>query len=176
MKPFYYHFVFMTLMSVFGCRSYPDLKVVDNVDLNRYVGKWYEIAAFPQRFQEGCFCSTAEYILGKDRFIRVINRCRKWSVDGELKQVSGRAYVVPNSNNAKLDVQFFWPFRGDYWIIELAEDYSWAVVGHPNRKYLWILSRTKNMEDTLYNDIVLRVQKKGFETSNLRRTVQTCDD
>jgi len=165
-----------TLMALFGCRSYPDLKVVDYVDLQKYSGKWYEIASFPQRFQEGCYCSTAEYIIGKERFIRVINRCRKWSVDGDLKEVSGRAYVVPNSNNAKLDVQFFWPFRGDYWIIELADDYSWAVVGHPNRKYLWILSRTPKMVDSIYEEIIRRVKAKGFEPANLRLTVQTCED
>lgn len=165
-----------TLLALLGCRSYPDLKVVDYVDLQKYSGKWYEIASFPQRFQEGCYCSTAEYIIGKERFIRVINRCRKWGVDGELREVSGRAYVVPNSNNAKLDVQFFWPFRGDYWIIELAEDYSWAVVGHPNRKYLWILSRTPKMEESIYEEIIKRVKEKGFEPANLRRTVQTCND
>jgi len=147
------------------------LETVPNVDLNRYTGKWYEIASFPQRFQKGCHCTTAEYTLSKEDYIIVENRCNKDSINGKVSYIKGKAFVEPNSGNAKLKVQFFWPFRGKYWIIDLAEDYSYAVVGHPNRKYLWILSRTPVINETTYLEIIKRLQAKSFDISKLRRTV-----
>jgi len=166
--------LWLMALTLAGCSSYPELKVVDNVDLNRYLGKWYEIASFPQSFQKGCFCSTAEYSLTNENYIEVLNTCRKNGVNGEIKQANGKAFVEPNSNNAKLSVQFFWPFKGKYWIIELAEDYSYAVVGHPNRDYLWILSRTPQMEETVYNSILEKVKQKGFDITRLNKTSQEC--
>jgi apolipoprotein D and lipocalin family protein len=164
------------LFLLFGCAgNYPELPVVEHVDLSRYIGKWYEIASFPQSFQKGCNCSTAEYFLTDEGYIRVLNSCRKGSVDGELKTAEGKAWIEDEKTNAKLSVQFFWPFKGDYWIIELAEDYSWAVVGHPNREYLWILSRTPKMESAQYNTILDKVRKKGFDISKLNLTIQECN-
>jgi apolipoprotein D and lipocalin family protein len=169
-----YYLLSLCMISLFGCRSYPDLEVVPNVDLNKYIGKWYEIAAFPQSFQKGCYCSTAEYILSGEDYIKVINTCRKNGINGEIKQATGKAFIVPNSNNAKLEVQFFWPFKGDYWIIDLADDYSYAVVGHKNREYLWILSRLPKMDEKIYEDVLSRVKAKGFDLSKLKKTVQDC--
>jgi apolipoprotein D and lipocalin family protein len=158
-----------------GCSSnYPYLAVVDKVDLDKYIGKWYEIAAFPQRFQKGCNCSSAEYYKTDKDYIRILNSCRKDSVNGEMKTAEGKAFIVENSNNAKLRVQFFWPFKGDYWIIELADDYSYAVVGHPNREYLWILSRTPKMNDSIYQMLLEKIKAKGFDITKLKRTVQEC--
>ena len=149
------------------------LETVPSVDLQRYLGTWYEIAAFPQRFQKGCHCSVAEYSLEKD-FVRVVNTCRKDSPEGKVKRARGKAFVVKGSNNAKLRVQFFWPFRGDYWIIDLADDYSYAVVGAPDRNYLWILSRTPQMEEGLYQEIVKRCADKAFDVSKLVKSDQSC--
>jgi apolipoprotein D and lipocalin family protein len=142
------------------------LVTVPHVDLNRYLGTWYEIASFPAWFQRGCTGSTAEYALLPDGRIRVINRCFKNSLDGPLKESTGKAEVVDAANNAKLKVWFFWPFKGDYWIIDLDSDYRWAVVGVPSRKYLWILSRTPTLAETLYQGIHhkgrFRIVYKGF--------------
>jgi apolipoprotein D and lipocalin family protein len=110
--------------------------------------------------------------LRSDGDIDVLNRCRKGSLDGEEKSALGRARVVDHSTNAKLEVSFFRPFWGDYWIIDLAEDYSYAVVGHPGRDYLWILARTPTMTEATYLGIVARLQAQGYETSRLVRTVQ----
>ena len=99
------------------------LKTVQNVDLNKYSGKWYEIASYPQRFQKGCHCTTAEYTLSEKGYVIVINRCKKDSINGKQPFIQGKAFVVKNSGNAKLKVQFFWPFRGKYWIIDLSNDY-----------------------------------------------------
>jgi len=149
------------------------LATVPSVDLQKYLGKWYEISSFPQSFQKGCHCTTAEYSIEKG-YVRVINTCRKDSPGGKVSRAKGKAFVVEGSNNAKLRVQFFWPFRGDYWIIDLAADYSYAVVGDPSRKYLWILSRTPQMDEGLYQEIVLRCVEKGFDVNKLVKTDQTC--
>jgi apolipoprotein D and lipocalin family protein len=150
----------------------PQLETVAHVDLSRYIGTWYEIANFPQIFQRGCTATTASYTLRGDGDIDVLNRCRKESIDGEEKSAIGRAHVVDLSTNAKLTVSFFRPFWGDYWIIDLADDYSYAVVGHPSRDYLWILSRTPSMDPGLYEGILRRLAAQGYETSRIVRTLQ----
>lgn len=148
------------------------LKTVLNVDLKKYAGKWYEIASYPQRFQKGCHCTTAEYTLSDKGYVIVENRCNKDSVTGKQSYIKGKAFVEENSGNAKLKVQFFWPFKAKYWIIDLADDYSYAVVSHPNKKYLWILSRTPKMNETTYKQILVRLKEKGFDLSKLQVTVQ----
>ncbi len=148
------------------------LQTVPYVDLKKYAGKWHEIAAIPQRFQKGCSSTTAEYTLTDKGFVIVENRCNKDSIDGESSYIKGKAFVVENSGNAKLKVQFFWPFKGKYWIIDLSPDYGYAVVGHPNRKYLWILSRTSTMSPFTYRDILSRIKEKGFDISKIKLTPQ----
>jgi apolipoprotein D and lipocalin family protein len=154
----------------------PPLETVPSVDLQKYMGTWYEIASFPQKFQKGCHCTTAAYEMTDKGYVRVINTCRKDSADGKPKTASGKAFVVEGTGNAKLKVQFFWPFRGDYWIIDLADDYSYAVVGAPNRDYLWILARTPRMDETLYREIVARCAAKAFDVSRLAMMDQSCAD
>ncbi len=155
-----------------GCKVQPEpLKTVSEVNLERYAGLWYEIASFPQKFQKGCKCTTAEYQLTEKNYIRVINKCQK---PGKFAKIEGKAFVVKGSGNAKLKVQFFWPFKGDYWIIELDSDYNWAVVGNKNRKYLWILARRPVMKESIYNDILKKISLKGFDISKLNKTEQDC--
>lgn len=150
----------------------PPLETVKEVELSRYLGTWYEIASFPQSFQRGCFATTATYTLLEDGEIDVLNRCRKGSLDGEEDSAHGRARVVDRETNAKLEVSFFRPFWGDYWIIDLSEDYSYAVVGHPGRDYLWILSRTPTMDEALYQRVLARLKGQGYEIARLARTAQ----
>jgi apolipoprotein D and lipocalin family protein len=147
------------------------LETVSYVDLNKYAGKWYEIASYPQRFQKGCYCTTAEYTWSEKGYVIVENRCNKDSVTGKQSSIKGKAFVVKNSGNAKLKVQFFWPFTGKYWIIDLADDYTYAVVSHPNKKYLWILSRTSKMDEKVYQQILSRLNEKGFDLSKLQQTI-----
>jgi apolipoprotein D and lipocalin family protein len=150
----------------------PALETVAHVDLGRYLGTWYEIASFPQSFQRGCTGTTATYALRDDGELDVTNRCRLGALDGKEKVALGRARLVDRVTNAKLEVSFFRPFWGRYWIIDLAQDYSYAVVGHPGRDYLWILSRTPTMSEAVYQAIVTRLQAQGYETSRLVRTLQ----
>ena len=148
------------------------LDVVPKVDLQRYLGTWYEIATFPQRFQKGCVGVTAHYSLRSDGAIDVVNVCRDGTLDGKVRSVRGKAWVVDRSTNAKLKVRFFWPFAGAYWIIELDKDYQWAVVGHPSRKYLWILGRTPQMDPSVYEDLLARISAKGYDLTKLKKTLQ----
>jgi apolipoprotein D and lipocalin family protein len=132
-------------------KDLPPLKTVKQVDLNRYVGLWYEIAKIPNSFQDQCaYGTTAEYKLDKDGDIVVINSC--YNEDGEIDIADGVANVVDKKTNSKLEVSFvsflgIRPFWGDYWIIGLDENYEWAVIGTPNRKYGWVLSRTPSLPD-----------------------------
>jgi apolipoprotein D and lipocalin family protein len=148
------------------------LQTVPYVDLKKYAGKWYEIASFPQRFQKGCNCTTAEYTTTEKGYVIVENRCNKDNTNGKQSYIKGKAFVVENSGNAKLKVQFFWPLKGKYWIIDLADDYSFAVVGHPNRNYLWILSRTATINATTYQQIISRIKENGFDISKIKLTKQ----
>lgn len=169
----------MSLAALVGCTpstterlGLPPLTTVAHVDLGRYTGTWYEIASFPQSFQSGCTGTTATYTLRADGEVDVLNRCYKGTLEGELDTALGRARVVDTVTKAKLEVSFFRPFWGDYWIIDLADDYSYAVVGHPGRDYLWILSRAPAMSDETYAAILARLKGKGYETERLVRTLQ----
>ena len=148
---------------------YLSLEVVPHVELEKYLGKWYEIAHLPAKFQEGCDETTATYTLLKDGSISVLNQSIK---DGKMKQAKGKAKVVDKDSNARLKVTFFWPFYGDYWIIKLGNNYDYSVVGTPNRKYLWILSRTPQMDDKLYSQLIEYAKSKGFEVNKLIKTLQ----
>lgn len=148
------------------------LDTVPYVDLQKYMGTWYEIASFPNWFQQDCTGTTANYSLNSDHTVTVINKCFKSNLTGKEITANGTAYVPDPTTNSKLKVSFFGPFYGDYWIIELGANYDYAVVGHPNRKYLWILSRIPQMDIGLYNQIVNRLKIKKFDVTRLQKTVQ----
>jgi apolipoprotein D and lipocalin family protein len=169
MKSTITHLIFLFMIASLHAQP---LQTVAYVDLEKYAGKWYEIASFPQRFQKGCHCTTAAYTMHNKGYVVVENRCNRDSVSGRASYIKGKAFVVKNSGNAKLSVQFFWPFRAKYWIIDLADDYRYAVVSHPNKKYLWILSRTSQMNITDYQKILSTLKEKGFDLSALKVTVQ----
>lgn len=166
--------LFFAIMGIFVNNHSQTLPVVDSVDLKKYSGTWFEISSFPQRFQKGCTCTTAKYTLTDKGYVIVENNCFK-PESGKNASIKGKAFTEKDGNNAKLKVQFFWPFKAKYWIIDLASDYSYAVVGHPNREYLWILSRTPVMDEITYNQITARAAANGFDISKLKTTIQNCD-
>jgi apolipoprotein D and lipocalin family protein len=151
---------------------------VAKVELNRYLGKWFEIARFPNRFQDDCVANvTAQYDKRTDGEIEVINRCKE--AGGKIDEAIGRARIDDTNSNAKLKVRFapewlgWLPFLwADYWIVDLADDYSFAAVGGPTRDNLWILSRTPTMSATAYEALVNRLTAQGFDTSKLVKTRQ----
>ena len=155
-----------------AANSLPSMQVVPSVDLARYAGKWYEIARLPNRFQRNCAANTAAtYTVRPDGKITVLNECR--TADGRVKSAKGTAWVADAKGpNTKLKVSFFWPFSGNYWIIDLDPDYRWAVIGEPGRDYLWILSRDPRLDEGLYTRIVERAKQQGYEVARVMKTAQ----
>ena len=170
-------FIACAVSIINGCACPPSTKYTDQtvalVELPRYMGKWYAIASLPAWFQKNCFCVTAKYSLEKDH-VKVVNACRKGAPDGPLKVSTAKAFVVPHTGNSQLKVQFFWPFKGDYWIIALDDDYRYAIVGHPCKKYLWILSRTPAMDEKTYDMLVETARSKGYDVEKIERIPQGC--
>jgi apolipoprotein D and lipocalin family protein len=134
------------------------------VELSRYLGRWYEIARYPNRFEEGCQAVTAEYARRPDGLISVTNTCRKGSVSGPVEQARGRAKVV-GADGAKLKVSFFGPFFSDYRVLDRAEDYSWALVGDSKGGLFWILARSPNPPNK--DALVRRAAELGYDPGRL---------
>lgn len=153
----------------------PPVQTVPFVDLERYTGKWYEVARLPTRFQRDCIGATAEYEMIGEGMLSVFNTC--YTQEGKTRTIRGEARV-DGEHTARLKVTFdnfffklfSWLIKADYWIIDLAEDYSYAVVGAPNRKYLWILSREPQLPEALYQSLRKRIGAQGFDTERLIRT------
>ncbi|CAI0394932.1 unnamed protein product, partial [Linum tenue] len=155
------------------------MEVVRNLDVPRYMGRWYEIASFPALFQPKKGENTrATYTLKEDgATVGVLNET--WS-DGKRSYIEGIAYKAdPESDEAKLKVKFkvppilpVFPVTGDYWVLYIDPDYQHALIGQPSRKYLWILSRTPHMEAEVYNELVQRAVDEGYDVSKLKKTPQ----
>ena len=142
---------------------------VASVDVVRYCGTWYEIASYAPKEERKCIKTKAEYTLNKAGYVDVRNSCRR---GGREKSIRAKAYSVPDTGNAKLTVQFFRFVKGDYWVVDLAEDYAWAVVSGPTMRNLWILSRTPYMDEAVYDEIIERLASRGFDTGRLVKTDQ----
>ena len=158
------------VLSKLYCNAQPELETVKKVDLRKFAGTWYEMSHLPAKFLDGCSCISATYTMDPKGFVRVYNKCKK--SNGKWTSINGKAFTVSQSGNSKLKVQFFWPFRANYYIIELAEDYSYVIVGEPRRRYLWILSRTPEMDPALYQSLVQIAGNKGFAVEFLVVTSQ----
>jgi len=142
------------------------------VELQRYLGKWYELARYDNRFERGCEGVTAEYSERPDGMIRVLNTCRDGAPDGEARSAEGRAKVVEGAGGAKLKVAFFGPFYADYWVLDRADDYSWAIVGEPSGRYLWLLSRDPAPGAAVMEAHRKRIAGLGYDTGLLRTVRQ----
>jgi apolipoprotein D and lipocalin family protein len=148
------------------------LPVVPHVDLKRYAGLWYEIARLPTRYERDCEAVTAEYHLQPDGTLRVRNTCRRKSLTSPEESATGTARVADRRTNAKLKVSFFWPFTGDYWILDLEGDYQYALVGEPKRENLWILCRHPHLERSIRDKLVAKARTLGFPVEKLIFTPQ----
>jgi len=149
-----------------------DKTVVKDLDIERYLGTWYEIARYDHRFERGLVGTTANYSFREDGMIRVVNKGFKGSLDGERSEAVGKAKIPDPDVPSKLKVSFFWFFYGDYFVLELDEDYQWAVIGSSSDNYLWILSRVPQMEDSLYDDLLNRLTTRGYDVDKLIKVEQ----
>jgi apolipoprotein D and lipocalin family protein len=174
-----YFFLAMIVVATLSQAHASGVKAVERVDLDRYQGKWYEIAAIPQFFQRDCVRDTAaDYTKLDSGEIKVENACAQ--VDNTRKKVEGRARLYDSNETSKLTVTFlnlFGEFRfwagGDYWVIELDPNYQWAVVGHPSRRYGWMLSRTPSLPIATLAEIIGRVKAQGYDACEFVVTPQT---
>ena len=148
------------------------LVAVDELDLARYAGRWYEIARYPTSFQRGLVGVTAEYTLQDDGRIHVVNTGHKATLDGPRRSATAKAWRPDPAKAGELNVRFFWPFTGSYWVIDLDPDYQWAMVGERSRNYLWILSRTPELSDETVEALTDSATALGYRTDLLTWTPQ----
>lgn len=165
-------FVFM-LFSAANSQKVPN--VVSSVDLKRYAGTWYEIARLPFYVERKLKCITATYTLREDGKITVLNQGHYITDPGKISSAKAVAWIPDKNVPAKLKVQFFWPFNGNYWIIDLDKDYRYALVGDPSLKYLWILCREKKMEEPTYNMLLKKATDNGYDVRPIIKTEQDCE-
>lgn len=151
-----------------GNRAVPE--PAKSVDLQRYLGRWFELARYEQGFQKDCEGVSADYSLRPNGRITVVNRCRK--PDSKPSEARGRAKVVDTATGAKLKVSFFGPFYGDYWVLDRGDDYRWSIVGEPSGRYLWLLHRDATPPEAEVQRLIARAGKLGYDTTMLRRTQQ----
>ncbi len=152
-------------------------QAVASLDVERYMGNWYAIASIPTSFERQCIQgTTAEYTLLENGQVQVVNTC--YDADGNPDVARGRAWIPDPEDTAKLQVSFvsflwFWLFSAPYWVIDLAPDYSYAVVGHPTRQYGWILSRTPTLPEDVFSGIVTRLEAQGYRFEDFRMIDQS---
>lgn len=163
-------------LSIFGlAHSQQKPSVVPAVDLKKYSGAWYEIARLPFYFERKLTCCTATYTIREDGKVTVLNSGHYISDPSKKTSSTGVAWVPDKNSPAKLKVQFFWPFSGDYWIIYLEKDYKYVLVGNPSFDNLWILSREKKMDEATYNMLLKKATENGFDIKPIIRVEQNCN-
>ena len=158
--------LFLGLCTTTFCQTI-DNSTITTFDLDRYLGKWYEVARYDHAFERNLVGTTAEYSLRDDGMIKVLNSGYLYTLDGKFKESVGKAKLNKNGKPGQLRVSFFGPFYSDYYILDLAPDYSYSVVGSSSPKYLWILSRTPQLTPEVQSKIIKDLQKRGYDTSKL---------
>mgnify|MGYP001806107820 CR=1 FL=1 len=171
-----YFVMIFSLLFLVGCSNSNsqmlDKTTVKELDLNRYLGTWYEIARFPHSFEKGMAGVTANYSLRDDGKIRVINKGKTNGLGGKLSIAEGKAKIPDKSQPGKLKVSFFWIFYGDYNVLELDENYQYVMIGSSTDKYFWILSRTPQMDEATYNMLIDKAKKRGYNLDRLEKVMQ----
>ncbi|MCB1141508.1 MAG: lipocalin family protein [Leptospiraceae bacterium] len=163
-----FYLIFGQFLIHFSCASHPPLKTVQYVEISKYLGRWFEITSIPVLPQKGCRCTTATYGLKENGDLSVYNRCTK--ENDKVSDINGYAVVKDDSTNAKLDVVFFWPFRGDYQILKLEEDYSIVLVGNESRKYFWILARNPKIPEEKKQEYLKEAELQNFPIKEIQTT------
>ncbi len=171
-------FIFIVLM-LCSCSNTSsqmiDKSTVKELDLNRYLGTWYEIARFPHSFEKDLVGVTATYSMREDGKIRVINQGYKNTLDGKLSVAEGKAKIPNNAEPGKLKVSFFWIFYADYYVLELDKNYQYVMIGSSSPKYFWILSRTPKMDRETYEMLLGKARKRGYNLDKLEKVPQNED-
>jgi lipocalin len=165
----------LLLLPLISCQTVKELPTVDQLDLTRYAGTWYEIARLPNRFEKGLECVSATYTLRDDGKITVENRGHSIEDHTKTSYIKGVAWVPDQTKPGQIKVRFFWPFAGRYWVIALGQEYNYALVGDPSRKFLWVLAKNKDLDETIYLDLIKIAEEQGFEVDKVIRVKQDCN-
>ncbi len=153
--------IFLFFLSLTGIPNKP----VSTIDIKKFSGKWYSLYSIPTMFDKGSSHTTVDYKLNSDGYYDVTTSGKEES--GKDKIVHSKLFPVKEHNNSEMKAQFLWPFKVDYWVVDLAPDYSWAVVGHPDHKFLFILSRKPEMDPKLHEELVSRCKAMGYAVNEL---------
>ena len=170
----YKYLILLIMTSIFSGSIAQELPTVEKVDLSKYAGTWYEIARLPNSFEKGMQCVTATYTLKDNGKVKVLNK-GYLTKKGKYKSAKGTAWVPDDDYPGRLKVSFFWPFAGNYYIMALDEGYRYALVGDPSRKYLWVLARSKTLEESIYSELMALAKSKGFDVDQVKRIDQSCE-
>ena len=170
-----YFIIFIAIIMLNSCMQTKELPVVKNLDIKKYSGKWYEIARLPNKFEEGLKCVTANYTIKENGKVIVENRGVYINDSTKTDYAKGIAWQPNSDTPAKLKVRFFWPFSGNYWVLEIDSDYTYVLIGEPKRKYMWILSRSSKLDDKIYNMLLVKARHLGFDTDMLIKTEHDCE-
>jgi apolipoprotein D and lipocalin family protein len=145
---------------------------VKSLDIQRYMGTWYEIARFPHKFEKNLVGVTATYTLNSNGSIKVVNSGHFLTLGGKMQNAVGRGKLAGKEKNGHLKVSFFLFFYADYYIMSLDDNYKWALIGSKSDKYLWILSRTPQMDQNIYNQVLDKARQMGYDLSLLQEVPQ----
>ena len=152
--------------------KYPDMKTVTYVDIERFMGDWYVIANIPTFIEKGATNAIESYKLGSNGVIETTFTFFKDSPNGEKKTYRPTGFIKDIETNAEWRMQFLWPFKMPFLIIDLDEEYTYTVIGIPSRKYVWIMARDSGMNDKLYDGILSRLSEIGYDVSLIQKVPQ----
>lgn len=163
------------LVSTISCEEGMDLETVKTIDIEKYAGTWYEIARLPNSFEKGMSCVTATYTSLSNGKIEVKNAGILKGKNNKKKDIVGQAWVPNSALPGQLKVRFFWPFSGDYYIMELDKDYNIALVGSPTRNFLWVLSRSPQLDQTIVDELLAKAKEAKFDIDKVEMIPQDCN-
>jgi apolipoprotein D and lipocalin family protein len=167
-------FLLTVVMMLTSCQEY-QMETVEYVDIDKFMGDWYVIGVIPNFIEKKAVNGIESYSRISQTEIGIQYTFSRGELGKKVKRLTPKAEIFNNESNAEWRVQFFWPVKFPYLIIELAEDYSYTVIGVPNRKYVWIMARKSSMDEVLYNDILVRLHDIGYDTSKIRKMPQNWD-
>jgi apolipoprotein D and lipocalin family protein len=158
-----------------SCSSLPPIKTVNYVDLERFMGDWYVIACIPTLIEQDIYNAVESYQLNQDGTIQTTFTFKKGGFDGKPKKYEPKGFVVPNTGNALWGMQFIWPIKAEYRIVELDQDYQNTIIARNARDYVWLMSRQPKISDDQYNRYVLKINEMGYDVSKLVKVPQYSD-
>ena len=158
-----------------ACSSLPPIKTVNYVDLERFMGDWYVIACIPTLIEQDIYNAVESYQLNQDGTIQTTFTFKKGGFDGKPKKYEPKGFVVPNTGNALWGMQFIWPIKAEYRIVELDQNYQNTIIARNARDYVWLMSRQPKISDDQYNRYVLKINEMGYDVSKLVKVPQYSD-